>query len=112
MTRASTCEESRDELLGLLANARRRKLLGVLSTGSTEKTVEDVVDRLVAESGGVEGARADRRRVESELHHKHLPALDAHCVVDYNEAAGTVTYVPGEEVQALIDLVLELDDDP
>lgn len=111
MTCASTRSEPVDDLLRLLADSCRRTLLHVLGTGPSEKPVDDVVDRVVAESVTDGRTPPDRGRIRTELHHKHLPRLDERDVVDYDPERSTVRYQGCEDLEALLDSIEALETD-
>ncbi|WP_232702100.1 DUF7344 domain-containing protein [Halobacterium wangiae] len=110
MTATPTQSESIDALLRLLADSCRRTLLQVLVAGSPEQSVDDVVRRVVAETSTVGVDPPDTDRVRAELHHKHLPTLDDHDVVDYDPGQRTVTYRPDDDLESLLAFVAELED--
>lgn len=75
-----------DELFDLLADEKRRRVVRWLAgrDGSVERA------RLAA-ALGTDGTDADAdERIETALHHVHLPALDAADVVEYDRATGVV----------------------
>lgn len=76
------------------------------STG--EATIDELVDALLrAEAdGGI--ARTDGRdHLLVELHHTHLPKLEAHGVVEYDAESCWVRYQPDERLEAVLDSLPE-----
>lgn len=68
----------------LLASDRRRHLIRVLSESSAPVGLSDLsvaVQRVASRSPGSVDRSADE--ISVELHHNHLPRLDAHALVDY-----------------------------
>ena len=76
-----------------MASRERRRLLYLLLDGE-ERTVEDVATVLVgwdATASGTVGDPDDRKLVLLRLVHIHLPLLADAGIVNYDEAAGTVS---------------------
>lgn len=98
---------SLDERLRVLADRRRRELLGELRGGSDETAAIDaVVDRLHSARPVAAGERdAARERLAIELHHVHLPKLAAVGVVAYDTDRGTIEYRPDEQVERILDVL-------
>ncbi|MFB6166030.1 MAG: hypothetical protein ABEJ31_12790 [Haloarculaceae archaeon] len=82
-----------DDPFAVLADGRRRRLCGVLFRGDERRyRVPDLVDRLRAADGSGEGDRsASPKRIRLELHHVHLPKLQAAGLLTYDPDAGVVT---------------------
>ncbi|SER86295.1 hypothetical protein SAMN04489841_4734 [Natrinema salaciae] len=82
------CACNADDILGLLANARRRAVVSVLET-----TDDDWIgfDRLVA-ALSAETADVSAETWRIELHHVHLPMLEELGVIEYDGHAGTIRY--------------------
>lgn len=74
---------STDELLGLLSNGRRRRLVAHLHSRDGPVSLSDAIDH-VAESEGDDGRRT---AVTTEFHHVHLPKLADASVVQYDREA-------------------------
>ena len=109
MTCTSTRSDPTDALLRLLADSCRRTLLEVLVSGPAERSLGDVVDQLVAESTAGDRSFPDGEQITTELHHKHLPAIGEHGFVDYDPEQNTVTYLPSENLEALLEFLDELE---
>lgn len=78
-----------DSLFELLANRQRRRVLGYLvDAADGVATFPDIIDHVVAESGD----STDDERVAINLHHTHLPKLEAENVVEYDDRSETVRY--------------------
>lgn len=81
------CGCSTDDVLRLLADARRRRILALLEAEGGRIDVETVIATLAA--------MVDDRDVESwkaEFFHAHLPALEDGKLVDYDRRNGTIRY--------------------
>lgn len=76
---------SPDDLFRALGNPKRRRVLGYLF-GRGEATFEELVDVLVGwvASEGVVVGPDERRRLEIELYHDHLPLLADSGLVSYD----------------------------
>lgn len=74
-----------DERLMLLSNPYRRSVLGLLEGTSGPVALEDLAERVASDVD--DGQYTD---VRISLHHNHLPKLDSHGVVDYDQTARTV----------------------
>lgn len=81
------------EIYGVLADERRRVLLGVLDRSDTPLT-EPELARLVAshESGNTsnDGTSAASEEIQISLHHIHLPQLEAHGLIE-RSGEGSIT---------------------
>lgn len=111
MTCTSTRSDRTDALLRLLADSCRRTLLEVLVSGPPEQSLGDVVDQVVAESTASDLSFPDGEQITTELHHKHLPAISEHGLVDYDPSKNTVTYLPSENLESLLEFLDELEAD-
>lgn len=102
MTQTRSAQEV-DETLQLLANHNRRKLLQhLLSHEKDLVTVPELVEILETQlepraiSDGGDG------RVETRLHHVHLPKLADAGVITFDRTNGTVTYQGDQLVESLL----------
>lgn len=81
-----------DDVVGCLANERRRTVLRVLAeqTGSATRTI--LAHELAEQErdGGPSGDAVES--LEVALHHHHLPKLDDAGLVEYDVGEGTATY--------------------
>ncbi|MHB9287549.1 hypothetical protein ACKVMT_10995 [Halobacteriales archaeon Cl-PHB] len=92
-----------DELLSVLADAKRRAVLSVLHKRRNAMAVEDLAAALAAE-------RPDR--VRTELRHTHLPKLASVDLVLYDAQAGSVAATERvRRVQPLLDAIREVERD-
>ena len=98
-----------DKLLSLLAEECRREIVRHLSRNSTSAvSLDELVSEIsntVADSGEGDSPTADTLRIE--LHHKHLPKLDAMGILDYDPRSHTVRYQGSTDVEALLRAVEE-----
>lgn len=83
-----------DSMFEALSVARRRYVLYYLADRPDEAVdLVDLIDhvRMVEQAEGTaETTRQERIRID--LHHSHLPKLDAMGVIDYDGRSGTVRY--------------------
>jgi hypothetical protein len=80
-----------DELFEVLANEERRRLLGYLeSTDEHVVTFSELVEHVTDESDAL--SNDDRDRAAVNLHHNHLPKLEAANVAEYDPRSETVRY--------------------
>lgn len=92
--------QSLDDVLRLLADRTRRKLLRHLLEAEPAPVA---VDDLVAALAGTDAFDAtDRRALAIDLHHVHLPRLADEGVVDWDPERGTVRYRPIDPIEALL----------
>lgn len=94
-----------DEVHRLLASERRREALSYLTARAGEAVDVDELVSVVAESERPDpGPVSHRERVETDLHHVHLPKLADAGVVSFDPVAGTVRYEPVPKIAAFIAL--------
>lgn len=92
-----------EQIHRLLASARRRHVLSHLSSSpGADVPVDDVVTAVVEREDPDPGPLTHRDRVETDLHHVHLPKLAESGVVSYDPGAGTVRYESLEAVEVLL----------
>ncbi|WP_245549728.1 winged helix-turn-helix domain-containing protein [Natronococcus occultus] len=89
-----TCET--DEVLRVLANARRREIVSVLEALDDNWITVDELARAVSTTG-------DEWR--GELHHVHLPMLRDLGIVDYDRHGETVRYYRCDLVSSVLEAV-------
>ena len=86
------------ELLAILADARRRRALRSLNRASPRglaALARDVAEMEAAAGGGTDAdAEATTHRVELDLYHCQVPALDDAGLVRYDDEAGWVAVTP------------------
>lgn len=82
-----SAEPSTIDLLGLLANRRRRHILRIMATCGSLSA--DELAREIAD-----GASCDYREVRVTLYHHHLPRLAAHGAIAYDPDRGAVKKGP------------------
>lgn len=87
---------SLDELLGLLGDRHRRRVVAELADSSPVVVTEFVRT----------ADRSDPRSLAVALHHNHLPKLHCAGIVSWDEASGTVRRGPEfEAVEPLVELL-------
>lgn len=94
-----------DAALDLLSDRRRRYAVYYLARETDGVArFEEIVDFLVAELDP-----SARERVAVSLCHRHLPRLDAHGVVEYDEVTATVRYWCDPVLEDFVELTAEYD---
>lgn len=97
-----------DRVFEVLADRRRRLVLSYLVAEDADAaTVGELLDYVVARSGDTSTDR-DADTVRTQLHHNHLPKLDAAGVIDYDAGNGTVRYREKPFLEEYLDLTDEL----
>ena len=106
---ASTRPISIDEALRLLADRRRRQVLGYLRAHGDGAVSVDELAAAIADgtSSSGEGHEDAVHRTAIELHHAHLPKLADADLVDYDAADAAVRYRSHATVEDLLGLVSE-----
>jgi len=97
-----------DAVLSAVANEQRRAALRVLTDAdSGELDFETLVDRVVERlrGDGGEPPLDYRQRVRTELHHSHLPKLEACGMVVHDSATQRVWAVTDELAQEMLTVV-------
>ncbi|WP_458191012.1 DUF7344 domain-containing protein [Haladaptatus sp. NG-WS-4] len=96
-----TSSLSLDTYFDLLADKWRRHLLYYFAdTTAHTVTVDELVTHLVHRVDTA--ASLGKKRVNTELRHKHLPKLAAVGVIDYDMQAETVHYYWGTELEEVV----------
>lgn len=101
---------STDQLHRLLANSRRRLLLSYLQSHTDESvSFEDLVAAIARGERPDPGPATHWQRVETDLHHVHLPKLADAGVLEYDPVTRTVEYEPSDELEAALSHCLEIE---
>lgn len=85
------------ELLGLLADDRRRRLLRHLADGSGTMSIDDLVTAL-AEEEREDEEEVDPDSLRLRLYHVHLPRLADLGVMKFDRGTGVVRYLEENQV--------------
>lgn len=94
--------DSLDDYLALIADYRRRAVIERLRDEvDGETTFDALLDHLARRH------QQQREEFAAQLHHNHLPKLEAHDVVEYDSQQETVRYRPNESVEAVLDALPE-----
>ncbi|QPV62148.1 hypothetical protein I7X12_15570 [Halosimplex litoreum] len=83
---AATDELNDDERYRIFADRRRRLTLAVLDERTTPIDLQELASQVVARGEGSEADDAGLTEAAIELHHKHLPMMDALGVLEYDPA--------------------------
>jgi hypothetical protein len=99
-----------------LSATTRRRVLDVLLGTDGEWSLSELASVLAgwkATASGGMTAPDERRRIEAELHHQHLPHLDAVGLASYDPASKTVSPEPVDEAveRAVTSAIEDGDDD-
>jgi hypothetical protein len=89
--RVETARLSESDYHGLLASERRRTVLAILDERPGPIDLDELAEAVVTRGRDADtpGER-ERERTAVELHHAHLPKMDALGVVDYDPDANRV----------------------
>ncbi|WP_254280386.1 DUF7344 domain-containing protein [Haloarcula marina] len=94
-----------DQTLSLLASARRRTVVAVLAEAADTTHTLDSLAARVAEREAVDGGEdVPTHRVTADLHHVHLPKLDAAGVLEYDSDQRTVVARETARLESLLDV--------
>lgn len=86
-------EPSVDDVFDVLGDARRRRVLSVLSDSQHSMALTELARRVAAgeaDAAPLTVSESTVRTVSVALHHVHLPTLARASLVDYDPADGTV----------------------
>jgi DNA-binding transcriptional ArsR family regulator len=108
--RPSTAADlSRDEVFGLLANPRRRRVLRYLRQYGGTASLSEMASRIAAWENGVDVdavSSDDRKSVYTSLQQSHLDKLDEAGVVEYDPDRGHVEATEAvEELEVYLEVV-------
>lgn len=93
-----------DDCLSLLSDRTRRAVVRYLRTRADEdRTIDEVVEYLIAIDGGVTDRSSRERELRHALRHSHLPKLADRGVISYDRAHGVVGYRSDETVEWVLD---------
>lgn len=95
---------AKDDVFHLLQNPRRRAVLRyLLGSDSEESVMRDVAEAVAAWEHNTSVRRltsTERQRVYIALYQSHLPKLNEHDIIDYDQARGQITVRPLANVLA------------
>jgi DNA-binding transcriptional ArsR family regulator len=94
-----------DTYLKLISDSQRRRIIHQLRDETTGKaTVEDLVEQLYnGESAPLTAERMDRDQLSIQLIHNHLPKLDEHEIIQYDQENKVVHYRPDKQIETVLD---------
>jgi hypothetical protein len=102
---------SLDELLGVLADERRRCLLAYLfDRDATAASFEAVTDGVLAELERRQRRRPEREVLAADLRHRHLPRLADAGVLEYDSRSRTVRVYGHERLERLYERIRPLEE--
>lgn len=91
---SKSTELTKDDVLDLLSNSRRRYVIYFLEQWDGSATLNDLAYAIASRETGIPEASLsedDKRRVYISLYQTHLPKLDLYGLVDYDKEERTVT---------------------
>lgn len=95
---ASVLSITKDDVFHILQNPRRRAVLRYLrEEGADEFQVREVAETVAAwehETTVDQLSSGERQRVYVSLYQSHLPKLDAHDIISYDQSRGLITPTP------------------
>lgn len=96
---------SLDAYLKLISDRQRRRIIHQLRDETTGKvTVEKLVDQLHnSESAPLTTEGMDRDQLSIQLIHNHLPRLDEHGIIQYDQENNVVRYQSDEQIETVLD---------
>lgn len=98
--------ERLDQLLALLADERRRRIIRYFQTAERDvASVETLVDYAIEQTE----ARTTRGQVELMLHHTTLPKMAEAGLIEYDASTGTVRYCGAPLAEQLLAAVAKTD---
>lgn len=104
---------SMERLHRLLASERRRHLLSYLSTNASHPVSrEELVDVIAEWEQPDPGPETHRVRIETDLHHVHLPKLADAEVIDYDPVTEAVYYNGSDRLESFLAAGTAVEDEP
>lgn len=101
---------SLDSTLELLSDYDRRCLLGYLRDDPDgTATVEELVDHLADKRAKRTDDAPDIDRIETRLHHTHIPKLANAGVIEYDDRSGEIRYWGEDRLEAWHDRIRNRD---
>lgn len=96
-----------DRILHVLQAAPRRDALAFLVDNPNRAvSTDDLIDHIVDERG-LSDDLEDRRRVEIQLHHHHLPKLAEEGVIEFDPRSDMLRYSQDEAVERWLNRIRE-----
>lgn len=94
-----------DATLEILSSPVRRDVIGHCSGASTQPIdIDDVADHVV-EARQEAGAVLDREEVLIALHHRHLPVLEEHDVIEFDRRSGQLRYWSVDRIEEWLERI-------
>ncbi|ODR83409.1 hypothetical protein BG842_14460 [Haladaptatus sp. W1] len=98
-----------DDIMGITAEPYRRRILSYLSSIPEDRCpVVELVDVLQSKETGDDPSE---KRVRQRLHHIHLPKLQDHGLIGYDEGENEVRYIGSPRLETFLDRMQSPDDD-
>lgn len=98
-----------DDLMDITAEPYRRRILSYLSSIPEDRcSVAELVDALRSPSTGDD---LSEKRLRQRLHHVHLPKLQDHGLIAYDDEENDVRYIGSPRLETFLDRMQSLDDD-
>ncbi|MFP8958502.1 hypothetical protein ACLI4Y_17450 [Natrialbaceae archaeon A-CW3] len=93
----------------ILANADRRHILTELSENDGFTTISDLATLLTAHSDSRVETEKALKNAKIRLVHNHLPRLEGHGIIEYDNRSGDVVLTASETRTSLLDSAEELE---
>ncbi|WP_129116661.1 DUF7344 domain-containing protein [Halegenticoccus tardaugens] len=93
-------------LFDLLCNRRRLEIIKYLRTNGRQGRLNPIIDYVAATENGkqpTELTRAERRRVYVSVYQTHLPMLEEHGVVEWDQSENVVRLCADSDVERYLD---------
>lgn len=84
----------------LLASQPRRLILQYCIESTNPASIDDLADYI---RNHVATHRAARQSILTELHHNHLPKLEAHGLINYDQRTGAIRYHSNDRIENILE---------
>lgn len=102
MASFQTYEAPLDDDLRLIADQERRLIIQYfIQESATQASLDDLIEHVVAHTD----SDVTRETIELTLHHKNLPKLANHGLVEYDPRNGDIRYHSRDRIDRLVELI-------